>query len=441
MEKAESSVSESIYDGGDWNYEYGEYKYDNQSEYANDGIETSDEAESATEETEPAVSEPAYDYSEWEYRYACPEERYGYPGCLNADADADDATDETASEDTGYSDAYPEEEYAYPENGLEETDAKEFSYYDEPTSDDEIDYNDADESTSGWQEDASSDWEEDVEGRLEGEPGDPVGASNVDEPYSYNYADPYERYGYDYYGKTADARAEYDEQGDRSMATEEDAAWVADATTGSEPDTSESGLELFAWRPGELLLSPDQEILKTLETLCEEPSGVRRSTLNDYLEALGWEAISFASRFEDVTGIEVLSLADDLPGAAAFLGAFRLLERGELGMDEAVDLLRRSLQNLTLEWIQGVNEITANAYTTWEPADSGLETPDAADSASAGPVMDVMVSLATRSLAGLGGAISNVSRSFAEIDWSSVVAAVESQAASPIGADEGFFQR
>jgi len=198
-------------------------------------------------------------------------------------------------------------------------------------------------------------------------------------------------------------------------------------------DATESGLELFAWQPTDLLLSADQEVLRMLETLCEEPSGVRRATLNDYLEALGWEAIDFASRFEDVTGIEVLGLADDLPGAAAFFGVLRLMEQGELGMDEAVDLLRRSLGSLSIDWIEGVGQITADAYENWnsQPTATETDTPDWSDTTSAtNPVVDVMVSLAARSLAGLGGAISSASRKFSELDWQTLVAtAVEGRAA------------
>lgn len=63
-----------------------------------------------------------------------------------------------------------------------------------------------------------------------------------------------------------------------------------------------------------------------------------------------------------MTGIETLGLADDLPGTAALLGCFRLLEQGVLGMDESVDLLRRTLRRPSLDWIEGVREITAGAY-------------------------------------------------------------------------------
>jgi len=252
-----------------------------------------------------------------------------------------------------------------------------------------------------------------------------------EQPYSYDYADPYEYYGYDYSGQpseVADESAETSEDGySEWMEADEPCVWESESES-----ATESGLELFAWHPNELLLTPDQEVLKTLETLCDEPSGVRRATLNDYLEALGWEAIALASRFEDVTGIEVLGLADDLPGAAAFLGAFRLLERGELGMDEAVDLLRRSLQNLSLDWIEGVREMTADAYETWEPEPTLGESdvPEWSESASAGrPVVEVMVSLVARSLASVGGSLCAMSQGLSQLDWERLAAAATEDSA------------
>jgi len=41
------------------------------------------------------------------------------------------------------------------------------------------------------------------------------------------------------------------------------------------------------------------------------------------------------------------------------------VERGELGTEEAVDLLRRSVENLSIDWIEGVDEITADAFQDW----------------------------------------------------------------------------
>ena len=101
----------------------------------------------------------------------------------------------------------------------------------------------------------------------------------------------------------------------------------------------------------------DQRVLRQLERLCEEPSPARQSVLDSHLESLGMEAIAFARRFEDSTAIPTRSLADDLPGAAALLASYRLMEQGELGMDEAIDLARRSLRSMTPEWIAGVRAV------------------------------------------------------------------------------------
>ncbi|OHB78165.1 MAG: hypothetical protein A2V98_08655 [Planctomycetes bacterium RBG_16_64_12] len=482
VEEAEAEAEQtgewqSAYDYGTWKYEQSESAYDSESEYASDAFETSDDVEPAVEETEPEqtdVSEYKYEYDAWateygeykddcerehadeesetagdveaateeaevrktdrweyeysEYDYAYPETRYGYSPNTEEDSAVEVGTEEEATTGhQGYCDAYPEEEYAYPEQcDYDSQYAEEYQYPSETAAD------------SAWE------WEVELEDRLEGEPGEVTESTEESEPYSYHYADPCDPYGYDCYGNSVGQADKWIESSEKDHCE-----WTeADQTAASESepeDAPESGLELFAWRPADLLLFSDQEILRSLETLCEEPSGVRRAKLNEYVELLGWEAIDFASRFEDATGIEVLGLADDLPGTAAFLGVFRLIEQGELGMDEAVHLLRRSLGSLSLEWIEGVGAITADAFEDWDPqpAAAEVDTPDWSDTTSASrPVVDVMVSLATRSLAGLGSAISSVSRKFSELDWQSLAAAaVEGRAASHTDAGDESLQR
>ena len=337
--------TESAYDD-EWDYEYGDYAYEYEDHYAADEPETAEQVEDVVESPSAYDDEWGYMYGKYDdaaehvseetaeadrvdshfddtwryecdrYDYACPEEAYGYSPSFDV-RESDEAIAPQSQGYQGYSEAYPDEEYAYP--GFEE-----------------------------------------------------------DEPF-----------------ECFDDSASWDRQ----------------------PEVSESGLELFAWHPTELLMASDQQVLRTLETQCEEPSGVRRASLNGYVEDLGWEAIDFASQFEDRTGIEVLGLADDLPGAAAFLGVFRLVERGELGMEEGIDLLRRSLQRLSLEWIEGVSEITADAFA--DPDRDEAPAADGSAGAPAGsPVVDAMLSLAVRSLAGLGGAVSSVSQSLCDLDWS-----------------------
>ena len=338
--------AQSAYDDDEWEYEYGNYEYEYEDHYAADEPETAEQVEDVVESPSAYDDEWGYMYGKYDdaaehvseetaeadrvdshfddtwryecdrYDYACPEEAYGYSPSFDV-RESDEAIAPQSQGYQGYSEAYPDEEYAYP--GFEE-----------------------------------------------------------DEPF-----------------ECFDDSASWDRQ----------------------PEVSESGLELFAWHPTELLMASDQQVLRTLETQCEEPSGVRRASLNGYVEDLGWEAIDFASQFEDRTGIEVLGLADDLPGAAAFLGVFRLVERGELGMEEGIDLLRRSLQRLSLEWIEGVSEITADAFA--DPDRDEAPAADGSAGAPAGsPVVDAMLSLAVRSLAGLGGAVSSVSQSLCDLDWS-----------------------
>ncbi len=427
-------TSDAVDETSDWESEYDVYEYDAYeydawaSEYGEyyegavseevDGLEASDEAADEEDESWESSYDDCgwtddydYDYEyeyEYEYEYACPEEAYGQSECLDESVASEGASDET-TEYGGYSAAYPEAEYAYPEPmvdvaepAAESSSDEDFGYdyeYDaeyDPCVDDAWDYESDVEADYSYDDpyEPASEFESEIGDGLEDQ-SEETSDFAAEEPYGYDYADPYEYYGYDYEEETVE-------------------------------EAAESGLELFAWHPNDLLLLPDREILRTLETLCDESSGVRRATLNDYLEALGWEAIDFASRFEDVTGIEVLGLADDLPGAAAFLGAFRLMEQGELGQDEAVDLLERSLQNLSLEWIEGVSEITANAYEEWEPEPStaDVDVPEWSDGASAGrPAISVLLSLGSRSLIGLGNALSCVSQNLAEVDWQSVAAA------------------
>lgn len=118
-----------------------------------------------------------------------------------------------------------------------------------------------------------------------------------------------------------------------------------------------SGMELFAEQPADLLTPPDIDLVQTLDEYRNQPLGVRRSAFNEFLEGQGADWVDFANQFEDATGTEVLGLADELPQLAAFLAAYRLYESGELGMGEATDLLRRSLDNLSVEWYDGVADI------------------------------------------------------------------------------------
>ena len=63
-----------------------------------------------------------------------------------------------------------------------------------------------------------------------------------------------------------------------------------------------------------------------------------------------------------MTGVDVLSLVEDLPATAAMLATFRLIEQGAVSLEQGVELLRQALEGLPAEWIEDVREITRDAY-------------------------------------------------------------------------------
>ncbi|RMG00720.1 MAG: hypothetical protein D6741_06335 [Planctomycetota bacterium] len=220
---------------------------------------------------------------------------------------------------------------------------------------------------------------------LEGEPGEPTAtyaidemddiagecfrqdtASDIDDAYDeyeeYEYADPYDYYGEDY---------EDGYLGDEGAEIEYDNPWetasVIDETTSV--DAVSSNL-LAAWAPGQLLTPEDQDFLGVLESLAEESSGVRRAELSRYLDQVGLDALDLAARFEERTGIDTLGLADDIPGVAAFLGIVRLIEMGDIDVEEGITLLRENLSHMPLEWIEGATSTAADHYPRDIPVDT-----------------------------------------------------------------------
>ena len=112
--------------------------------------------------------------------------------------------------------------------------------------------------------------------------------------------------------------------------------------------------ELFARQPGELLSSSDQQLLRTLQALGEEAADSRRGTVSEYLHGLGQESAEFLSRFENATGVDSASLGDDLPGLAAFLASYRLVQQGKSTIDEAIQSLHQGLENRSQSWADRV---------------------------------------------------------------------------------------
>lgn len=401
-----ASVESQPYNCEDWADQYGEYY----------GCEYADEpaAPAPAEAAAPEVAECGeYDYGMDEYsayESAEPAQPYGSSGEVMSDYDEfgyetsySESGDETAAEDAA-ADEPVADESAADESAADESEPMvryeswngyQYEYY-YPESGDEM-------SETG--EAVESEEEAVSEPAESNEPAsDDVGR--------YDYADPYEYYGYDFPGE-----AEQPMQAENAQEPAPPAA------------AGDSGLELFGWTPAELLSWSDQELLRTLGTLQEESSDVRRAALNDYLYSLGTEAQEFAAQFEETTGIEVLGLSDDLPGAAALLATFRLVERGELGASEGVDLLRRSLQDLAPQWIDGVRVITDGDFEDWD------------GSAQTSPVIDAMISLAVNSLSGVGGTVLDLSQALVALDWANLVQGCSDRAASHTGMESECFQR
>ena len=124
------------------------------------------------------------------------------------------------------------------------------------------------------------------------------------------------------------------------------------------------GPSLSDWLPTELLTVADQDFLRSLELLAEEPQDVRRAELANYLGSIGANSFEFTVRFEETTGVDVLSFVEDLPATAAMLATFRLIEQGAVSTEQGVELLRQALEGLPAEWIEDVREITRDAYAS-----------------------------------------------------------------------------
>jgi hypothetical protein len=196
-------------------------------------------------------------------------------------------------------------------------------------------------------------------------------------PYSYDYSTIREKYAYGVEGgeeaanpgsAAADEDEDYEDEqyedenyeGEDYEGMEQSEQAVPANDTPSAASTKkarESGVELFAWQPSELLILPDEELIKTLACLGESEWEARREALQDYVQSLGSEAQQYAAICEATTDTDLGSLADDTEDAAVFLASYRLYEQGELGMAEAADLLRRSLGNLPSEWVEGIQRI------------------------------------------------------------------------------------
>lgn len=274
---------------------------------------------------------------------------------------------------------------------------------------------------------------------FQGECGEPCWKDDSSE--AFRYAAPYDPYGALLNDATFDEPA-FDasqmEGGSREDISDSDATWrMGGSEGGFAEETAEFGsndfgvtegfsrpvpvgVQLFASDPADLLAPDDEQLLRRLDGLWEEPEGVRRAALNDHLESLGWEAVELAGRFEQVTGIDALELANDLPSAAALLAAHRLVERGELTLDEAVEVLHSSLRNLPPSWVQGVRRITRN---TLDQVRAAVEQVLGERSVVVPRLTTVraIAAAACSSMAGVGGEVIDTARKAAEGQWTSLL--------------------
>jgi chemotaxis protein histidine kinase CheA len=343
---------------------------------------TWDEEEAATAEEESAVGEDDFSYEFDDYKT-----HYGYetdelnameeePAADVAEEPAADVAEEPAADAAEEPAADMAEEPAADAAEEPAADAAE-----EPAADA------AEEPAADVTEEASADQEEEWE---------PYTYENA-----YDYADPTEHYGCDY------------DDGEIGGSSSE-ASGPAEAPR--------AAVDLFSRQPSELLEESDWALMRTLESLYREPSAARRARLNDYIESLGFEAIDFAYRFENSSDSDVLALADDLASVATLLACYRLVERDEACIDDAVGLLQRSLSSVTLDWIEAVGQ--------------GAASPAAESRAdgSVHPVVGAMVAVTNRSIVAAKALAAGVAAELAEMPWTALTGRLDEvrSAAKPV---------
>lgn len=496
---------------------------------ANNSAESTGNDEESTPSAESAPAQPAAepagsDASETpstedqanDHDSVCPVER----SADAADSNDISANNATSHEDPeayrGYSEAYPDSQYAYPTHDMSGDSTTDNSTTDNSTDTNNTSANNPVESTGNDEATYSEEnyW---TNTRWEGEPGEPVHASRPeensddasgdamstpagDEPKnsstdastdtsSYQYGDTYDYYGYhvergqmeqvgnpetqpaeddhvntpagdESQSPTTDAsdhtpNSQYSDQydyydchGDHGQTEQADCPQTqpvenSQVDVPAEDASPRSGLELFSYRPGELLLPPDQQVLRTLESLAQQSSETRCEIVNDYVQELGSEAADFASRFENSTGIDCASLGDDLPGLAAWLASYRLVQQGELGMDEAVRVLQESIHARSPEWIDGVREITAGAIEdAGRTMPVNTESPTQDDTTSTDtPMVDAVAKMTARSITDFGLAVWSLTQQIAETDWQDLLPGWGTEHASAAAAGAGTIQR
>lgn len=193
-----------------------------------------------------------------------------------------------------------------------------------------------------------------------------------------------------------------------------------------EADETASQMGLSAYLPGELLNDDDQALIRQLSGMVYEDSEARRSVLESYLHNECSEILGLADRLEEATGTEVLELADDLAGTAAFLAVFRLVERSDLSVDQAVVVLEEGLESLPEQWISEVDTIAngADESTASVSEDPCKEGYGYSQDVSA---FDIVKAWTERSVSNLGGAIRNIALPTVSFDLPSLTDASEDE--------------
>ncbi len=366
--------------------EYADYSYDEEygydDEYTYDDAEMNSTEEQSEEVAETPVAENAdstaeddfsYEFDDYEMYYGYEDDTPEMPEEQDAGQVVDDEADESQWEDYYYEDEYYQDEYASDSQPVTEEMTSDKADAEEAWADEyDYGYDEYEYEHDSYDYDAN-----DMEETFEAGTATDESAATLDE--SYDYLDPMDQYGHEY---------------------EDPYEWQEVEEDG----TSEIDLDLLTKQPAELLGDTDCDLIRSMARLAGKPSAVRRVCLNEYIEALGFEAIDFAYRYEDATDSDVLTLADDLPGAAAFLASYRLVEQGDLAMDDGVMHLEGALSDLSLDWIEEVGRIAA--------AEQALSATH--------PVVEAMAAVATQSIAGVSALAAAVSERLTNLPWAEV---------------------
>jgi len=374
--------------------------------YAADGMSDEESEAALAEETQPVdrSSTPAEIDLSWRYQYWYPEEKYG------ADSDESEWSDDTAADDEVADGDYDEdedasssymnddgaaeqetsdvpaaEEYDWGEHAYDAEDhGDDYGYRPSPMAEKYGHYYDesmaADEAEEPYDDETALTDEELAAAAAAEAAASDEDVMEIDLTESSASWD----YGHEPYSDSVTADEEYDENyggaSDSEMYQEENGfedssvppwieeyrtqghAWDEDlpAATAEIETPRPAGLELFAANPADLLLLPDQDLVRQLNGLSLR-YGEREMALNDYLESLGSEAVNFALQYASLTGKEAVSLSDDLTATVAFLAAFRLYEQGSLGLGEAVDALERTVESRPTTWVDGTISIAGTS--------------------------------------------------------------------------------